>query len=91
MVEAANRWLGPAGAVGAFASLAAITTILVFASESRDVPFENALTVLWWGGGFAGLILGAFSAHVISGKAALALSIVALPVGYAASVLVHFL
>jgi hypothetical protein len=36
-------------------------------------------------------ILGAFSAPVISGKAALALSTLALPVGYAASVLVHFL
>jgi hypothetical protein len=86
----ANRWLRWVGVSGGLVSLTAITTILVVASGGRDVPFENALTAAWWGGGLTGLIIGAFSAHVTSGKAALAVATFALPVGYAVSVLMHF-
>ena len=70
-------------------SLGAVTTILAYTSGGSDVPFENALTVAWWTGGVAGLIVGALFTNRASGKTALAASTVALPVGFMATVLLH--
>jgi hypothetical protein len=90
VVGAPNRWLSALGVVGGLVSLAAISTILVFASRSRDVPLENALTVAWWGGGLTGLIIGVISMRVPSGKAALVLSTVALPIGFVVAAFTYF-